>query len=70
MTERFLRMPEVQRLVGLKKTAIYARIRDGKFPAPRKLGTNYAVWLESAIDAWIQERISETEPTESTAGLR
>ncbi|TAN67861.1 MAG: AlpA family phage regulatory protein [Magnetospirillum sp.] len=68
MTERLLRMPEVQRRVGLKKTAIYARIRDGKFPAPRKLGTNYAVWLESAIDAWIQERISETEPVQGAVG--
>lgn len=55
MTERLIRLPEVEHRVGVKKSAIYKWIKDGKFPAPRKLGTTCSVWPESAIDAWISQ---------------
>jgi prophage regulatory protein len=57
MTERFLRLPQVEDRVGLKKTAIYDLIKDGDFPAQIKLGRRYTVWPESAIEGWIQEKI-------------
>ncbi|WP_206860777.1 helix-turn-helix transcriptional regulator [Lysobacter changpingensis] len=38
MTDVLLRLPEVMRRVGLKKTAIYERINAGKFP---KAGATY-----------------------------
>lgn len=52
-TERILRFPQVAERVGLGRTAIYARIKKGKFPAPVKLG-HASGWYESEVQAWIQ----------------
>lgn len=59
-----LRLLEVQRRVGLKKSAIYAGVKDGSFPKPIKLGTgpHCAVgWLEPEINAWLKTRIAERD---------
>lgn len=55
--DRLLRLCDVERLVGLKKTAIYAGIKNQTFPACIKLGPRAAAWPESEIQAWIAERI-------------
>lgn len=52
--ERLLRLPEVIERVGLKRTAIYQRAKEGRFPKPRSLGPRCTVWLESEIDEWIR----------------
>ena len=36
--KRFMRLPEVQRTVGLGRSAIYERVAEGSFPAPVPLG--------------------------------
>lgn len=51
--ERHLRLPEVMDRVGLKRTAIHQRMRDGRFPKSRSLGTRYTVRFEFEIDDWI-----------------
>ena len=56
-SERLLRLPDVEALTGLKKTAIYAGIKAGTFPAPVSLGEKAVGWVESEIDAWIAARI-------------
>lgn len=62
MSERLVRLPEVETRVGLKKTAIYQKIKAGEFPAPTKIG--YAArWPESAINQWIADRIADSDPT-------
>jgi len=44
--------------VGLRKTAIYQRVKDGTFPAPlHPYGGPAAAWLESDIDDWMAARI-------------
>lgn len=55
--ERLLRIAEVESMVGLKKSSLYAAIRQGGFPAPVKLSRRAVCWPASAIDAWIKERI-------------
>jgi prophage regulatory protein len=52
--QRLLRLPEVMRRVGLKRSAIYQRMSEGKFPKSRSLGVKCAVWVESEISAWIK----------------
>lgn len=59
MGERLIRLPEVISRVGLKKSAIYSRIREGSFPKPRPLAANAVAWPESAIDKWVRERIGD-----------
>ena len=50
---RLLRLPEVIARVGLKRSAIYQRMSEGRFPKSRSLGPKCAVWVESEIDDWV-----------------
>ena len=54
--ERIIRPPEVINTVGLKKSAIYKRIKAGEFPKPVKLGPHANGWLESAVQGWIRKK--------------
>ena len=52
---------EVERRVGLKRSAIYARMARGMFPMPIHDTEGATVWwLESEVSAWVQERIDAT----------
>lgn len=53
--ERFLKLPEVCRRVGLGKTMIYAMVKDGRFPKPYKLSPFTSRWSEREIVAWIAD---------------
>ena len=44
---------EVQRLVGLSKSAIYRRMGENAFPRPRRLSGNCVRWRYSEILAWM-----------------
>jgi len=57
--ERLLRLPEVESRTGLKKSAIYAGMKTGKFPACIKLGPRAAAWPLSSIESWIADRIRD-----------
>jgi prophage regulatory protein len=56
-----LRLPAVRARVGLGRSAIYAGVTAGTFPAPVKLGERCVAWPEHEIQAWIQARIAERE---------
>ena len=51
---RLVRLPEVMARVGMRRSAIYQRMRDGSFPRSRSLGSKCTVWIESEIDDWIK----------------
>lgn len=51
---RLLRLPEVIARVGLRRSAIYQRMREGRFPKCRTLGPKCSVWIEAEINAWIE----------------
>ncbi|WP_255671149.1 MULTISPECIES: AlpA family transcriptional regulator [unclassified Croceicoccus] len=51
---RLLRLPEVMDRVGLRRSAIYQRMKEGRFPRSRSLGPKCTVWVETEIDAWVQ----------------
>jgi prophage regulatory protein len=57
--ERFLRLPEVINLTALGKTSLYARIKQGQFPAPVPVGTRRVAWLQSEVSAWMQNRVAQ-----------
>jgi prophage regulatory protein len=52
---RNLRLPEVLARVGVGKTSLYALIKRGLFPKPRKLMANSRSvgWLEEEVDNYI-----------------
>lgn len=55
ISDRLLRLPEVMARVGLKRSAIYQRMSEGRFPKSRSLGRKCAVWVESEVEAWVRE---------------
>lgn len=61
MRKRLLRLPDVMKKTGLKKSWIYQLISEGKFPRQIKLGDRSVAWLESEIDEWIDKRIQLRE---------
>lgn len=56
--DRLLRLPEVQHLTGLCRSAIYQRMKEGVFPRSVKVGPRAATWSETAVQAWIHQRFS------------
>lgn len=53
-----LRMPSVERRVGIKQSQIYNLIRCGKFPKPIRLGERIVAWVERDVEAWIEGQIT------------
>lgn len=51
---RLLRLPEVISRVGLRRSAIYQRMSEGRFPKCRSLGPKCSVWVEAEITAWVE----------------
>lgn len=52
---RLLRLPEVIARVGLRRSAIYQRMSEGRFPRSRSLGPKCAVWVEAEIEDWVRQ---------------
>lgn len=55
--ERLLRLSQVEARTGLKKSSIYELQRRGEFPRSVKLSRRAVCWPESAVNAWIADRI-------------
>lgn len=53
---RLLRIDEVTSRVGLSRTTIWRREREGEFPARVKLSGNAVAWREDEVEEWIEGR--------------
>jgi prophage regulatory protein len=49
----FVRLPQILALIPISRSAWWAGVRDGKFPASVKLGTKTTVWRVEDIRALI-----------------
>jgi prophage regulatory protein len=63
--DTLLRLPDVEARTGLKKSAIYAGMKAGTFPACIKLGPRAAAWPESDISTWIASKIRSARGAQS-----
>jgi prophage regulatory protein len=68
--QKFLPRREVEKLVGLKRTAIYDRIAAGRFPKPVHHSDTYVVWVEAEIIEWQKQRMAERDGKGSRAKRR
>ena len=50
---RLLPIEEVMARCALGRTAIYARIKNGSFPAPAKVGSS-SRWLSTEVNGWVR----------------
>lgn len=55
--ERLITINEVEFITGFKSSYIYAKIKEGEFPQPVKIG-NASRWRESEVQQWIQDQIN------------
>jgi len=56
---RMLRRAEVLRRIGKSSASLYRDISLGLFPSPVSVGAQSTVFLESEVNDWIQERLTE-----------
>lgn len=57
--EKLLRLPDVMDRSGLKRSTIYLRVRQGRFPRQIQLGDPHVVaWRETEITAWVNAQIA------------
>lgn len=75
MKERLLyRIGDLQRVVGLSKTSIYALIKEGDFPMPLQITSRSVAWKASDVAEWVNSRptsenVTATSETKSTSHL-
>ena len=58
MSIKILRRPEVEQIVGLSRSTLYAMMAENTFPKPIKLGKRAIGWPDNVIAGWIEERTS------------
>lgn len=59
LNDQFVDMKFITRLTGLTDKWFYKLIQDGVFPKPIKLGRS-SRWLQSEVEAWLQQRIADS----------
>lgn len=62
---RIIRHDEVQRVVGLSRSSIEARVAEGTFPQPVALGERSKGWIEAEVQAWLRERVRESRDAQA-----
>lgn len=51
-----LRIDEVMRRTGLRRTMLYQKVREGEFPQQVSLGARAVGWIDKEVDEWILTR--------------
>jgi prophage regulatory protein len=50
------RLPAVCALTGLRKSSIYAMVREGSFPAPVRISRRAVAWRHDELMHWVDSR--------------
>jgi prophage regulatory protein len=58
--DRILRLPQVCKMTGLRRSFLYELQAERRFPQGIKLGSRAVGWLEREIQAWISARIESS----------
>ena len=61
MTNRIYRRPDVEQMIGLSRSTLYAMIAEGAFPRPIKLGKRAVGWREADLRTWLENRAEGCE---------
>ena len=68
--DRLIRLPDVENLIGCKKSTVYTMVREGTFPKPIRLSSRMVAWPETAVLQWMQDRINQASTTSASEGYR
>ena len=73
MSHNVLRIDDVCRKCGICRSMVWAKLNpkdrrhDAAFPQPFRLSLKAVGWLESEIDAWIEQRAKRQQPERNPA---
>lgn len=56
---KFIRAPELSRMLAVHRTTLWRWVRDGHLPRPVQLGPNTVAWDSVEIDTWLAARALE-----------
>lgn len=54
MIDRHLKITDVMEVTRLSRSTIKTWVKDGRFPAPVKIGTRLVRWPESVVAEWMK----------------
>ena len=57
MNRRVMRLPEVIKATGYKRSAIYQLMQEGKFPQSKSLGARAVGWCSDEVQVWVDARL-------------
>jgi prophage regulatory protein len=60
--DRLIRIDEVLHISGMSRSALYASIQKGEFPAQVKLSKKSSAWVYSEVLDWIRARAAQWQP--------
>ena len=63
----FVRQPTVIAHVGFSKSTLWAKVAQGAFPKPLKLGPRITAWRAEDVRDWIAARSAEADPLRTRA---
>ncbi len=63
---RFIDLDEVMDMVGLSRSTVYEKIKEGVFPAPVKQG-HLSRWVESEVREYQQSVMAARNPAKEAA---
>lgn len=55
----FLRRRDVEEMVGLSRSTLYAMMSRGEFPEPIRVGAKAVRWSSREILSWMSERTAQ-----------
>lgn len=55
----FLRRRDVEEMVGLSRSTLYAMMSRGEFPEPIRVGAKAVRWSNREILSWMSERTAQ-----------
>lgn len=55
-TQRLIRHAALAEQLGISRTTLWRMVRNGEFPAPRRITAGVKGWLPSEVDEWLQQR--------------
>ncbi|HLD67515.1 MAG TPA: AlpA family phage regulatory protein [Pseudomonas sp.] len=56
-----LRLGEVERLTGFKRTHLYNLMHAGRFPEARRIGLRAVGWDSFEVEQWIVDRLTRED---------
>lgn len=56
LSDALLRRKQVQEICAMARSTLWAKVRNGSFPAPLKIGPRTRAWTASSVHAWIAEQ--------------